>query len=56
MINNYLSGRIDLSQDMTVVKTNFVIFLRFLPVVLFPKLFLARKGKGFVKQRFSYHI
>jgi len=25
-------------------------------VVSFPKLFFARKGKGFVKQKFSHHI
>jgi len=53
MINNYLCGRIDLSQDMTVVIVN---FLRFMPVVSFPKHFFARKGIGFVKPRFSHHI
>jgi len=42
--------RYDRSQD------NLVNFLRFLPVVSFPKHFFARKGIGFVKQRFLHHI
>jgi len=52
----YLSGRIDLTQVMTVVKTIFIYFYSIFYVVKIPTICFGQERMGLVKQRFLHHI